>query len=83
MQDKLKLQCQLSGIEYKTIPMDVKTRWWSTFLMCEGFMDLQKALLALMHGGFIPKLKDEDWWIFEIGVEILGPFQRAMVSCMY
>ena len=68
------------GTDYKTIPMDVKTRWWSTFLMCEACMELKEPLLDLMQKKFIPELTQVDWWFLEVGVEVLGPFQRAMVS---
>ena len=43
-------------------------------------MELKEPLLDLMQKKFIPELTQVDWWILEVGVEVLGPFQRAMVS---
>ena len=48
--------------------------------MCEGLVDMKKAIntIAGTPGG-PSTLSDLDWWVIEVGQEVLRPFQVAQV----
>jgi len=43
-QDKLKAACHALDVAHKKIENDVKTRWWSSYVMCESLIHLKKAI---------------------------------------
>ena len=48
--------------------------------MCEGLLNLKNAidLIAGTAGG-PPRLSALDWWVIEVGREVLNPFMLAQV----
>jgi hypothetical protein len=52
--------------------------------MCEGLLDLKDAidLISGLPGG-PPRLSALDWWVIEVGREILNPFMLARRSAMW
>ena len=49
--------------------------------MCEGLLDLKDAidLISGLSGG-PPRLSALDWWVIEVGREVLNPFMLAQVK---
>ena len=79
-QQKLRLSCQLYGVDYVDPPNDVKTRWWSTYLMFEALLQLRKPLSKMDLPTACPRLSELDWWVLQVGEEVLRPLMLAMVE---
>ena len=80
-QDKMMQACMLVDIVFSLVQNDVKTRWWSTYFMCEGLMSMKKALKKVEGAEHAPpKLSDLDWWVIEVGLEILRPLMMAQLK---
>ena len=62
---------------------DCKTRWWSTYKMCERILYLKSALHVLEASDDIPlnkRLSDADWEQLEAVTKVLKPFRDAQLS---
>jgi hypothetical protein len=60
--------------------VDVVTRWWSTWSMCNRLLHLKNALRALEHDGAIPPdkiLSSDDWDVVKEVSDLLLPFKSA------
>jgi hypothetical protein len=60
--------------------VDVVTRWWSTYSMCERLIYLQPALAALAVDNKLPDyilLNETDWKILRQVHQLLKPFKIA------
>jgi hypothetical protein len=60
--------------------VDVVTRWWSTWSMCNRLLHLKNALQALEHDGAIPPdkiLLSDDWDVIKEVSDLLLPFKSA------
>jgi len=80
-QDKIMQACMLVHIVFSLVQNDVKTSWWSSYIMCEGLMSMKKALKKVEGAEHAPpKLSDLDWWVIEVGLEILRPLMLAQLK---
>jgi hypothetical protein len=62
------------------VVVDVVTRWWSTFSMCERLLVLKQALQSVAVDNQIPAAKiltDTDWEVIELIHKVLKPFKSA------
>ncbi len=74
-----------TGIPYIELQQDVKTRWWSTWQMCDSAMRMKPALVlaAAQTGKDVPaalrELTGDDWMVIEVGWYLLKPFRDAQM----
>jgi hypothetical protein len=64
------------------VVVNVVTRWWSTFSMCERLVYLKQALRAMALDDQIPAQKvltNKDWEVIELVHKVLKPFKSAMI----
>jgi hypothetical protein len=77
------VECSCDAYVYTHTPHTYTTRIhrWSTYIMCEGLLDLKDAidLIAGLPGG-PPRLSALDWWVIEVGREVLNLFMLAQVK---
>jgi hypothetical protein len=69
-----------SGKQAVGVVVDVVTRWWSTYSMCECFIHLQPALAAMAVNNKLPDyvfLNVTDWKILRQVHQLLKPFKNA------
>jgi hypothetical protein len=69
-----------SGKEAVGVVVDVVTRWWYTYSMCEGLIHLQPALAAMAVDNKLPDyilLNETDWKILRQVHQLLKPFKNA------
>jgi hypothetical protein len=62
---------------------DCKTRWWSTYKMCERILYLKSALRVLEGSNDIPvekRLNIDDWEAIKSVTKVLKPFRDAQLS---
>lgn len=62
---------------------DCKTRWWSTYKMCERILYLKSALHILEASNDIPvnkRLSEADWEQLKSVAKVLKPFRDAQLS---
>jgi hypothetical protein len=67
-------------ISFRDPPNDVKTRWWSTYDMFEGLLHLKAALQSMPATSGCPVLSEMEWWVLEVGEEVLRPLMLAMMT---
>jgi len=67
-------------ISFRDPPTDVKTRWWSTYDMFEGLLHLKGALHSMPATSGCPVLTELEWWVLEVGEEVLRPLMLAMMT---
>ena len=94
-QSRKNVACQLSGLEdvalndfieddfslsLRDMPNDVKTSWWSTYDMFEGLLHVKVALQSMPATSGCPVLTDLEWWVLEVGAEVLRPVMLAMMT---
>ncbi len=69
-----------NGKQAVGVVIDVVTRWWSTYSMCERLIYLQAALAAMAVDGKLAEsivLNETDWKVIMQVHELLKPFKDA------
>lgn len=76
--DRLAQQCSSLGMTSIKVEQDVETRWWSTCLMCESILYLQRPLLNIIDT--LPSgcyLTTDDFDVVSLLCACLKPFMVA------
>jgi hypothetical protein len=66
----------LTRVSYLTQTSNIHR--WSTYVMCESLIDLKRAINTISGQPGGPNLLSQlDWWVIEVGKEVLRPFVMA------